>query len=73
VNLTDRDWFTGLVLPEWIEREVWHFTVGEARSIINAANERFRTFFWIIAETGIRLGEACALRPRDFRVELRWS
>jgi len=77
-NLTDRDWFTGLVLPEWIKPESRHFALAEARAIINAAEEPFKTFFWIIAETGIRLGEACALRPRDFRLELqvaviRWS
>ena len=70
-NLTDRDWFTGLILPEWIKPESRHFTLAEARAIINTADEPFKTFFWIIAETGIRLGEACALRPRDFRLDLR--
>jgi len=70
-NLTDREWFIGLVLPEWIKIEVRHFTLEEARRIINAAKEPFRTFFWIIAETGIRLGEACALRPCDFQLDLQ--
>ncbi len=77
-NLTDRDWFAGLVVPEWIKPEVRHFTLSEAQRVINAAEEPFKTFFWIIAETGIRLGEACALRPRDFRLDIqvvviRWS
>ena len=77
-NLTDRDWFTGLVLPEWIKPEARHFTLEEARRVITSAEEPFKSFFWTIAETGIRLGEACALRPRDFRLDLgvvviRWS
>jgi integrase len=67
----DRDWFTGLVLPEWIKPEEYRFRLEEARRIINTAQEPFKTFFWVIAETRIRLGEACALRPRDFRLELR--
>ena len=68
-NLTDRDWLTGVVLPEWIKPDARHFTLAEARQVINTASEPFKTFFWIIAETGIRLGEACALRPCDFRLD----
>jgi integrase len=70
-NLTDRDWFTGVVLPEWIKPEARHFTLEEANRVLNSAEEPFKTFFWIIAETGIRLGEACALRPSDFRLNGR--
>ena len=68
-NLTDRDWTTALVLPEWVKPEPRHFTLAEARRIINASAEPYKTFYWIIAETGIRLGEACALRPCDFHLD----
>jgi integrase len=68
-GLTDRDWATALVLPEWVKPEARHFTLVEAKRIINAASDPFKTFFWTIAETGIRLGEACALRPCDFYLD----
>lgn len=70
-GLTDREWVKTVRLPEWVKPEIRHFTLEEAQRVINAAQEPFKTFFWLIAETGMRLGEVCALRPRDFRLELQ--
>jgi integrase len=65
------NWFDGIVMPEVITPESRYFTSEEAIAIITAADEPYRTFYWIAAETGIRLGEACALRPSDFNLPLR--
>jgi len=59
---TSIDWFEGVALPEYIKPEAPHFTLEEMRRIIVAADEPFRTFVWLAAETGMRLAELCALR-----------
>jgi integrase len=69
-GLTDREWVKTVKLPEWVKPDIRHFTLTEAQRVINSAQEPFKTFFWLIAETGMRLGEACALRPRDFRLDI---
>lgn len=58
-------------MPEIVTPESRYFTAEEALAIITAANEPYRTFYWVTAETGIRLGEACALRPSDFNLPMR--
>src|SRR5262249_12617930 len=49
-------------LPEYVKPEAPYFTLDEMRRIISAAEEPFATFYWLAAETGMRLGELCALR-----------
>lgn len=63
-HLTNLDWFEGLVMPQYSRPESPFYTVDEMVRIINAANEPHRTFYWLMAETGIRLGEACGLRVK---------
>lgn len=59
---TSTDWFEGVTLPEYVKPEAPHFTLDEMRRIISAAEEPFKTFYWLAAETGMRLGELCAIR-----------
>lgn len=58
---TRTDWFEGLTLPDYLRPEAPHFTLDEMRRIIAAAEEPYKTFYWLAAETGMRLGELCAL------------
>lgn len=48
------------------------------RSIIANAKDPHRTFYWLLSETGIRLGEGCGLRVGSLKLDLemvviRWS
>jgi len=63
------DPFSGLVLPK--RGLVYTFTLSlqEIRDVIGAAAEPYRTFYMILAETGIRGGEICALRLEDLDLE----
>jgi integrase len=63
-RLTNLDWFDGLIVPEYTRPDSPFYTVDEMVRIISAANEPHRTFYWLMAETGIRLGEACGLRVK---------
>ena len=40
-------------------------TAEQAKKIIQAADEPFKTMFWILAETGMRGGEVCGLFVED--------
>jgi Phage integrase family len=40
-------------------------TVAQVKQIIDAANEPYKTVFWLVAETGIRRGEICGLNVGD--------
>jgi len=55
----------GIKLPPVDPTEREPFTVEETQRIIRAANEPYRTLYWLIAETGIRIGEATALQVED--------
>jgi integrase len=37
----------------------------KVKQIIDAANEPYKTVFWLVAETGIRRGEICGLNVGD--------
>jgi integrase len=39
--------------------------VAQVKQIIDAANEPYKTVFWLVAETGIRRGEICGLNVGD--------
>lgn len=59
------DPFDGLRLPTAVKGNVYHFTIGETLAIIERAQGRWRTFFRVLAETGIRPGELAGLRVID--------
>jgi len=61
--------FDGLVLPKRDLVRVHTFSLEETQGIINSASEPYRTFYSILAETGIRGGEICALRIADLDLE----
>jgi integrase len=70
-RLTTENWCGGVVLPEWTRPEPRAFTLLEVNRMIEAASEPDRTWLWLLAELGGRLGEVCALRPPDFNLERR--
>jgi Phage integrase, N-terminal SAM-like domain len=39
--------------------------LDELRRVLGAATEPYRTLYWLVAETGMRAGEVCALRRED--------
>jgi integrase len=41
------------------------YTIDELRRILGAAQDPYRTFYWLAAETGMRAGELCGLRTDD--------
>src|SRR5262249_35363808 len=53
--------FGGLVLPELHPLDEPAFTLQEMKAIIDAAEEPYKTLYWISAELGDRGGEAFAL------------
>jgi len=59
------DALDGLVLPSTRKAERFYLTLDEVRRIIGSAEEPYRTFYWLAAETGARAGELCALRVED--------
>lgn len=54
-----------LKLPAAAPSDTYHFTVEEALAIIDKAQGRWKTFFRILAETGMRPGECAGLRVCD--------
>lgn len=61
--------FARLVLPSLNPTERRYLTLEEAKSIIVAASEPWRTLFWVVAETGLRASEAFGLRVDDADAE----
>ena len=55
----------GVVLPRRIRSSAHFFTLDEVQHIIGAAEEPYKTFYWLAAETGMRAGELCGLRTSD--------
>lgn len=56
------DWFEDVKLPKIQKREMPHFSPEEIVAIINGSTGKHRTFYWILGETGMRLGECCGLQ-----------
>lgn len=54
-----------LALPAAAPGETYHFTVEEALAIIDKAQGPWKTFFRILAETGMRPGECAGIRVCD--------
>jgi integrase len=63
------DPFNGLVLPARQAPEVRVFTEDEVIRILEAAEEPYRTFYWLVAETGMRAGELCGLTWGDIDID----
>ncbi|HZS28411.1 MAG TPA: tyrosine-type recombinase/integrase [Candidatus Angelobacter sp.] len=57
--------FDGLRLPRPVKTERRSFTLQEVKQIIEAAQEPYKTFYTLAAETGMRAGELCGLRVCD--------
>jgi integrase len=63
------DPFDGLVLPKRGLVQAFTFSLDETKRILGTASGPHRTFYSILAETGIRGGEICALRVADLELE----
>jgi integrase len=58
--------------PRQVRREVTPPTVDQVRALIDAAradDPGFATYLWVLAATGCRRGEACALRWSDLDLD----
>jgi len=62
--------FSALVLPESGVPNERCLTLDEMKLVIDAASEPYKTYYWILAETGIRCGEACGLPVRNLLLDL---
>jgi site-specific recombinase XerC len=60
-NYVTHDPFDGLVLPDYDPPEQPHRSTEGVKQIIALAKFPYNVVFWLIAETGIRRGEVCAL------------
>jgi integrase len=58
---TEMDPFAALRLPETDLVNERCLTLDEMKNVIDAAEDPLHTFYWILAESGIRVGEACGL------------
>jgi hypothetical protein len=67
---TQIDPFAALRLPEPELVNERCLTLDEMKALINAAPEPYKTFYWILAETGIRCGEACGLPVKNLLLDL---
>ena len=63
------DPLVGVVLPKARRSFPFVFTLEELQRILGAAEEPYRTFYQLAAETGIRAGELCALRVEDLDLD----
>lgn len=61
--------FDGLTLPRLSPQQQPMYSAEQTRQIISKAEEPYRTMFWIVAETGIRGGEACGLKVEDISLD----
>ena len=61
--------FAGLVYPKIESAEQRHFTVEEICRILSAAPEYHKTLYWILAQCGLRIGEALALTWETVNVD----
>ena len=66
---TQLDPFVSLVLPDPDLINERCLTLDEMRVVIDSAAEPYKTYYWILAETGIRCGEACGLPARNLLLD----
>jgi integrase len=60
------DAVSNIVLPKRHRKQQRFFSVEEIQRLLESAEEPYRTFYWLAAETAIRAGELCGLRRSDF-------
>jgi integrase len=63
------DALDGVVLPKRRTPRRFFFTQEEVKRVLAAAEEPYRTFYWLAAETGLRAGELCGLCLEDLNLE----
>ncbi len=68
-NYTQIEPFVSLVLPEQGLINERCLSLDEMRLVIDNAPEPQKTYYWILAETGIRCGEACGLPTRKLLLD----
>ena len=61
--------FDALVLPKRGLVHTFSFSLEETQRIVTSASEPYKTYYSILAETGIRGGEVCVLRIADLDLE----
>lgn len=64
-GVVERNVCEGIKMPRLNPVERPTFTIEQMQQIIQAAEEPFKTFFWLASETGMRAGELCGLRVCD--------
>jgi integrase len=64
-SYVDRDPFGGVRLRRSRKPRQFSFTLDEVRRILATAEEPYKTFYWLAAETGMRAGKLCGLRVDD--------
>jgi len=60
----------GIGFTPYDKEEQRFFTLEEVRRIFVAAKEPWRTLYWVIIETGLRIGEVLALRFKNVEDEV---
>jgi integrase len=64
------DPFDGIVLPDRDLLDERFLSLEEMKLVIENAPEPYRTYYWILAETGIRAGEIGALPVRNLMLDI---
>jgi len=59
------DIFDGVVLPKPQQAQRFFFSAEDVQKIVSAAKDPHRTFYGLLAETGLRVGELCGLTVDD--------
>jgi integrase len=67
---TQVDPFVALRLPEPELINERCLTLDEMKAVIDSAQEPYKTYCWILAETGLRCGEACGLPVSNLLLDL---
>jgi integrase len=65
------DPFDGLVLPKRDLVRTFNLSLDEIKRVIDSSGEPYKTFYCILAKTGIRGGEICGLSVADLDLENR--
>ena len=68
-NYVEHDPFHGVRLPRRQRPQCFCFTIEEARRMLETAKEPFKTFCWLLAETGMRVGELCGMKIGDLDLD----
>lgn len=63
------DIFSGVVMPPPSRAQRFFFSAEDVRRIVSAAKEPHRTFYGLLAETGLRVGELCGLSVDDMDLD----